>query len=64
VRNLAGVRSQGRQPWYEWLSYVEDAERARDLTGGCCQLRLMTLIIGTYSEVDAKLHERWGVTLG
>jgi hypothetical protein len=64
VRNPEGVRSQGRQPWYEWLSFVEYVERARDLTGGCHELRLVTLIIGTYFEVDAKLHGRWGVTLG
>jgi hypothetical protein len=32
--------------------------------GGCCQLRLMALTIGTYSEVGAKLHERCGVTFG
>jgi len=64
VRNLEGARSGGRQPPYEWLPHVEDAEREMDLMGGCHQLRLMTLTIGTYSGVGAKPYERCGVTLG
>lgn len=64
VRNLEGVRSWGRQPQYKWSPHVEDVERAKDLMEGCYQLRLMTLTIGKYSEVAAKLHERCGVTLG
>lgn len=54
VRNLEGVRSRDRQPRYEWLPHVEHVERAQNLTGGCRQLRLTTLTIGTYSVVGAK----------